>query len=402
MVTSNRKTVFFDTKATGHHGEYLENIISGLSDEDSINSLIVCNPLLVVRLNQFKLYSSSKIKIKPIETHEIRFIESAKNQIQRGIRELKVLEKYLLISGAKYLVFMHMNGHQLALRHWKYSKQNSISISGILFNPLNPTKRKTAKNNIIKRHLMRLRKKLQMFLMLRNKSIKSVFILNDRDAVDYMNSWSFSRNVFRFLIDPIPAGMRSIQVSKEKSESNKQFKFIMMGAISPRKGCLEVIKALKHINLQEVEIVSLRLLGAFSKEYPEYSKLITSEIEALKHVRSNVRVEMQNQFIDNQAFCQEINNSDCVLAPYIKFYGSSGMVGHACRYQKPLLVSYDGLIGEIVRDKKLGLCVDPQNIKALSLALEAIIASNFEYSKSNAIIYYENASHLQFAKNLLD
>ena len=36
---------------------------------------------------------------------------------------------------------------------------------------------------------------------------------------------------------------------------------------------------------------------------------------------------------------------------------------------KPLLVSYEGLIGEIVRDKKLGLCVDPQNIKALSLAL---------------------------------
>ena len=104
----------------------------------------------------------------------------------------------------------------------------------------------------------------------------------------------------------------------------------------------------------------------------------------------------------NQAFCQEINNSDCVLAPYIKFYGSSGMIGHACRYGKPLLVSYEGLIGEIVRDNKLGLCVDPQNIKALSLALEAIIASNFEYSKSNAIIYYENASHLQFAKNLLD
>ena len=149
-------------------------------------------------------------------------------------------------------------------------------------------------------------------------------------------------------------------------------------------------------------MVTLRLLGLFSKEHPEYPKLITSEIEALKLARSDVHVEVHNQFIDNQTFCQEISYSDCVLAPYIKFYGSSGMIGHACRYGKPLLVSYEGLIGEIVRDKKLGLCVDPQNIKALSLALEAIIASNFEYSKSNAIIYYENASHLQFAKNLLD
>ena len=287
------------------------------------------------------------------------------------------------------------------MSNWKYSKKNLITICGILFDPLNPPQRNTARSNKITTFFKRLRKKLQIFLLLRNKSIKSVFILNDRDAVNYMNSWSFSRNVFKFLIDPIPAGMRSIKVSKEKPKSKNQFNFIMMGAISPRKGCLEVIKAFKHINLQEGKTVSLRLLGAFSKEYPDYPKLITKEIEALKLARSDVRIEMFNQFIDNQAFCQEISFSDCVLAPYINFYGSSGMIGHACRYGKPLLVSYDGLIGEIVRDNKLGLCVDPQNIKALSLALEAIISFSFEYSEKNARIYYEDASHFQFARNLI-
>jgi len=402
MSRLKKEVVFFDAKATGHHGEYFENIIFGLPKENAINSVILCHPLLSNRLNQCKQLIGSPIQITQLANSEIRFIESAKNAIQRGRRELKILQDHLSEAGATYLVLMSMNIHQLALSNWKYSKKNPITICGILFNPLNPPKRNTAISNKNITFFKRLRKKLQIFLLLRNKSIKSVFILNDRHAVDYMNSWSFSRNVFRFLIDPIPAGMGNIQVSKEKPDLNKQFKFIMMGSISPRKGCLEVIKALKYINLQEGETVSLRLLGAFSKEYPEYSKLITSEIDALKLARSNVHVEMRDQFIDNQAFCQEINNSDCVLAPYIKFYGSSGMIGHACRYGKPLLVSYEGLIGEIVRDNKLGLCVDPQNIKALSLALEAIIASNFEYSKSNAIIYYENASHLQFAKNLLD
>lgn len=393
--------VFFDCKATGHHGEYLENIVAGLSAEDSNYSLIICHQLLFDRLTQCKLDNGSTIKIKSIKIDEMNFIESAKNQIQRGNRELEVLEKYLIESSATSLALMDMNIHQLALSSWKYSKKNPISISGILFNHLTPPTRKTLRNKSLSSYLTRLRKRLQIFLLLRNKSIKSVFILNDRDAVDYMNSWSFSRNVFRFLIDPIPVGMRNIQVSKEKPESNKQFNFIMLGAISPRKGVLEVIKALKHSNFPEGMTVSLRLMGAFSEEYPAYSKLIKSEIESLKLARSDVVVFVQNVFIDNKIFCQEISNSDCVLAPYISFYGSSGMIGHACRYKKPLLVSYEGLIGEIIRENNLGLSVDPKDIKALTYTLERIISSNFEYSEQNAKKYFEDANHIQFARNLI-
>ena len=395
-----KSNLFFDAKATGHHGEFLENIISGLSNKDSTNSLIVCNPLLVDRLNQCKLENNSTIKIKPLKISEMSLIESAQNQIQRGSRELKVLERYLIESGATALVLMDMNIHQLALSSWKYSKKNPISISGILFNHLNPPERKTLEKKSIKGYLTCLRKKLQMFLLLRNQSIKSVFILNDRGAVDYMNGWSFSRNVFRFLIDPIPAGMRDINVSKEKPESNKQFNFIMLGAISPRKGCLEVIKALKHANFPNGMNVSLHLMGAFSKEYPEYEELLLSEIEALKLTRMDVQVELKNEFIDNEAFCQEISDSDCVLATYMGFFGSSGMIGHACRYQKPLIVSCDGLIGIIVESKQLGLCVNSCDIDALAITIEKMIRSDFEYSQLNAKTYYENASHFEFARNL--
>ena len=122
-----KNTLFFDAKATGHHGEYLENIISGLSEEDSTNSLIVCNLLLVDRLNQCKLDCSSKIKIMPIETDEMAFIESAKNQIQRGNRELKVLESYLADSGAISLALMDMNIHQLAFEYG--STQGKIQLA---------------------------------------------------------------------------------------------------------------------------------------------------------------------------------------------------------------------------------------------------------------------------------
>ena len=396
-----KSNLFFDAKATGHHGEFLENIILGLSKEDAAVSIIICHPFLSNRLNQCKLGFSSKIKIKPIKTDEIDFIESAKNRIQRGNRELKVLEKYLTESGATSLALMHMDIHQIALSRWKYSKKNLISIFGILFNPLVPPKRKTSVNNNIASFLKRLRKKLQIFLMLRNKSIKSVFILNDMLAVDYMNSWSFSRNVFRFLVDPIPAGMIDIQVSKEKPESNKQFNFILLGSIAPRKGSLEVIKALKYSNFPEGMTVSLRLMGAFSKGYPAYSKLMKSEIKSLKFMRNDVRVLMKNKFIDNKVFCQEISNSNCVLAPYIGFSNSSGMIGHACRYQKPLIVSRDGLIGSIVESQQLGLCFDSSDIDSLVIAIEKMIRSDFEYSQLNAKTYFEKASHFEFARNLI-
>lgn len=396
-----KRNLFFDAKATGHHGEFLENIILGLPNEDAAVSLIICHPLLSNRLNQCKIGFSAKIKIKPIKTDEIDFIESAKNRIQRGNRELKVLESYLRKDEDILLVLMDLNVYQLALSNWKYSEKNRISISSILFNPLTPPKRKTSKNKNIITLLTSFRKKLQIFFLLRNRSIKSVFILNDRCAVDYMNSWSFSRNVFRFLIDPIPAAMRGIQVSKEKPKPNKQFKFIMLGAIAPRKGCLEVVKALKHSNFSEGLTVSLHLMGAFSKEYPEYEKLLVSEIESLTLTRNDVQVKIKNSFIENKTFCQEISESDCVLAPYIKFYGSSGMIGHACRYQKPLIVSRDGLIGSIVESQQLGLCFDSSDIDALVIAIEKMIRSDFEYSQLNAKTYFEKASHFEFARNLI-
>lgn len=61
---------------------------------------------------------------------------------------------------------------------------------------------------------------LILFLMLRNKSIKTVFILNDRSDVDYMNKWSFSNNVFKFIVDPFPASMRDLKVSNKKKAIN--------------------------------------------------------------------------------------------------------------------------------------------------------------------------------------
>jgi glycosyltransferase involved in cell wall biosynthesis len=372
-----------------------------MPSEFATNSVIVCHPALLERLVQLKTALASPIKIDALKINELDYLNSSNNTIQRGNRELKIIEAYLLNYSSTSLIFMEMNAHQLALGNWKFPKEKILNIHGILLNPFNPPNRKSLNLNKVNAFFLRLRKKLQLFLMLRNQSIKSVFILNDRDAVDYMNSLSFSRNVFRFLIDPIPAGMRSIQVSKEKSESNRQFSFIMVGAISPRKGCLEVIKALKHANFPNGTKVSLNLMGAFSKEYPAYSKLIKSEIESLKLTRSDVIVLMKNEFIDNETFCQEISHSDCVLAPYINFNGSSGMIGHACRYQKPLIVSDDGLIGDIVERKQLGICVDPSDIDALAITIEKMIRSDFEYSQLNAKTYFENASHFEFARNLI-
>ena len=105
-----------------------------------------CWSIALINANlKITLQLRSSLKIS-----EISFIESAKNQIQRGNRESKVLERYLIESGATSLILMDMNIHQLALSGWKYSKKNPISISGILFNHLNPPERKTLKIKALK------------------------------------------------------------------------------------------------------------------------------------------------------------------------------------------------------------------------------------------------------------
>lgn len=70
-------------------------------------------------------------------------------------------------------------------------------------------------------------------------------------------------------------------------------------------------------------------------------------------------------------------------------FGSSRMIEYACAYQKPSWVCRDSLVGELVRELKLGLTTAPQDKHAFAQSMRAIIGNEYGFDVSATERYGE-------------
>jgi hypothetical protein len=85
----------------------------------------------------------------------------------------------------------------------------------------------------------------------------------------------------------------------------------------------------------------------------------------------------------------------------IGFYGSSGIIGHACRWQVPVIACKAGLIGRIVLRNRLGWTVDPSNVGQFASVIRSVCRGHTEFSEDNANDYARLASSQAFVSALL-
>ena len=91
------KYLFFDSSSSGHHGEYFENIIYSLDVQKSLKSTILASPLLKNRLENYKAKRDSRIRILYLSSDELNLIKNTKGRINKGFKELKIINKYIRI-----------------------------------------------------------------------------------------------------------------------------------------------------------------------------------------------------------------------------------------------------------------------------------------------------------------
>ncbi|MGB0795647.1 MAG: hypothetical protein ACPGR4_00765, partial [Paracoccaceae bacterium] len=337
-------TIFFDAASTGHHGEFFENLICALPPHIQGSCLIVAHPDLRDRLVSLREVRKTKVKLAFFSDEEVSFLEEAEGIIQIGGRQLELLSNYVVSNRCERVVLMHMNLHQYALHAWRLPPD--VEIAGILLNPYTPRSRAFGLRAQLFALLTGIRKRIQFTLLLRNQAISRIFLLNDEPMAKQLNRWYSRRPVFDSIPDPLPSRSPFIE-SKLKDDHVRPFTFLLAGSLAPRKGCLETLEAIAHASKRLARPLRLRIMGRFRDEASAYRDRVMCALHRLQVelAPSHMRVEIEDGFIDNKSLSRAFAESDCVLAPYLEFYGSSGMIGHACRYQKPLLACRDGLLG---------------------------------------------------------
>lgn len=181
-----------------------------------------------------------------------------------------------------------------------------------------------------------------------------IYILNDAASAGILNKL-YKTSKFLFLPDPyIPMPSdRLTDIRAEYNLSEDHRLFIHIGAMSVRKGTIAILDSLKYLtNEEKSKYVFLFAGKVLSDIYDEFYDRVRWLLQ------TDCNIIVKDEFCSYEYFSSLCNACDCILIPYFETAQSSGIIGYAAQFKKPVIASKYGLLGKLVRKYHLGLTTD--------------------------------------------
>lgn len=440
MNQNARNILFFDSRAEGHHSEYVQHLVQYAIGRPGLGHLHFVYPST---LSTYRPSAVEKIEEVPhFHLHELSDKEQERIDsaplLWRSFVECAVARRYVHNVQADHCVLLDLNIFQLALG--LFCIADPVEVSGILFFPyprIEPDGQAVSDQLLC--WLEKLRKHLQLRWMLRNQQMETVFLFNDSPSVEYLNQFWPDRRPFRMLPDPVPPLVEGEPVIQREGphessngameeKSGKQLRhasqtetntssespdpdeetlrpegedrtvFLMFGALREEKGVREVIEAFCQLPPTVAKNATLCLFGQVRSDLEdEFSGLVAS----LRRARPDLQVQVENRFLSERELHNALKEADVVLAPYLQSEGSSGVIGHAARYQTPVVGPNSGLVGALIEEYSLGVTVEAANPSAVAEAVTGHIQDRHSNAKTAGMRrYVEERTPTRFAETI--
>ena len=89
-----KKILYFDASASGHHGEFMENVLYGLSSQAEAKLFILAHPDLRLRLLHAKADSGSDAQLHFLTAIEVDAIAGSSSVREQGRLGLDFVEQF--------------------------------------------------------------------------------------------------------------------------------------------------------------------------------------------------------------------------------------------------------------------------------------------------------------------
>lgn len=228
--------------------------------------------------------------------------------------------------------------------------------------------------------------KLRFFLMARIHKKNILYILNDKKSVCTLNK-EYNTTKFKFLPDPVP----NIDISKTKNIrkelgiSDNKYIYLHFGGLTERKGTLEILKAILETN---EETLSNNFFIFAGKIYNDIKEKFYNLYEK---ARQKTDILVFDEFCQYDFLYDLCQTCDCILIPYKMVNLSSGVLGYAAVFNKPVIAPEKGLIGDLVKDNSLGIHLKDVTADGISKAFKIQPANkNNNYAISNSVDNFIN------------
>ncbi len=381
-MSTTYTTIIFESAYTGHRREHISHLMHFINQDPSLHHkyVFILNNNMKVLLNE--LADSGNYDVIFFD-----FNKSHANSFTRSFWECSIIKSFLIKNkGIKEMIFMDIDPYLFLLTLPRFKRFN-LKVKGTLFQPyihFNENKKgiifylkKTGKNFL-----------LQKSAVLFNNEVRKIFILNDLEGVGLLNKKI--KNIFTFLPDPIFVSSNHIepsicqQISKRYNLLSGKKVLLIFGRIDERKNLVNIIDGVSLLPQNLLDNTRLIIAGEF---LPHVKDLYLKHIEKYKN---KIDISVKNGFVADIEMEILFQKSDVILMPYINFFSSSGIIGHAIKYNKNVVVSQKGLVEKIVVQNNLGVAVDPYNPSDISEAINKILSNKtlFQYDSSKFLETY--------------
>ncbi len=332
----------------GHNAGHVQYIVDNLHSKNGDQIYFLFNKSAQEIIN----ISNSIIK-----TDNFYFSESdfEKNTLSEKFKfkEWEVIKDYGTRLKIDELFIMELTRFEFQIGRSKVP----YKISGIEFRPshrIKPTNGRISTR--IDAAFQKYKRRFFETLMFRSNSLKNVFIFNDSKGAAVLNKL-YHTKAFKYLPDPIYNYSRlddeSIAIlpviNKEK------IIFIIFGSLDWRKNVKNIFEGFSLTDKSIHKDLCILIVGKIPVWFTEFKILVE------KFTKENPAIELIiiDKFVSNSEMEYYFSISDVSLVIYSKFYGSSGLIGRAAKYNIISLVPNVGLMAEICTDYQLGYLCDP-------------------------------------------
>lgn len=337
--------LIFDLSISGHHLEYLHHYYEGARKETDNKYIFVIPSTFESVKDNYVWEKADNISFDFISQEEVGNCFRGNVYIQ-GYKISKLLAFYVKRYKANRVIATMLT--QLipfaAFLVPSYCKVVGIIYSVYLYN-----------QNELSR-ARRLAEKTRLWIAARSRTFNKVFILNDCWSAERLNRY-YKTAKFMWLPDPVPqvdkAKLFNLRDELKISPNDKIY--LHFGGLDSRKGTLDILEALlladKGILSEKVFIFA----GKVSKE-------IKDSFYGLKQqVDKKCRLLVFDKFCSYEFLYNLCFTADVILMPYHKTNLSSGVLGYASVFEKPVIGPSDGLIGRLIKENKMGYCLENVN-----------------------------------------
>lgn len=227
---------------------------------------------------------------------------------------------------------------------------------------------------------------------IRNKAFSSVsnfLILNQAQKEAFIRHYHLEQ---AHVYDSILSSYTYLRAYVKEEKPATDY-ILMFGQISSHKGADYLLQAMEEIH-QSYPDVKLVLAGRWKWNYPELDRYARLDY-----------IDIQNRFIPDDELANLINNSLCVVVPYLDAT-QSGVVMSAFAFCKPCIATNVGGLPEMVAHGRYGLIVPPKDSHAIAEAACQLLSRPDQLSQMAANIradYHEGGkSWKRIAADMID